>query len=412
MALKRFGWLILVTVAFVACSDATNSPSQPTFQEASSDMATVTSVSPTSTTIPTPSGEWASIAPMNIGRTDHSSVVLDDGRVLVVGGLGDAGTLSSTEIYDPELDEWVITADTIHPRRDSILVKLNDGRVIAAGGQQAQTVSTSEIYDPEVDVWTELPDLNVGRQSGMGVALDDGRLFVFGGGNGVVGGFDAQFELRSAEIYDPGANEWTLIEPTEQGEVDWSGWVKLADGRVLLAGGGFARPTRFVQIFDPETDKWSKSEAFENPIGGGAALLLPDDRVLLAGGGLRCCLTDTLIFDHKTETWSQGPEMPLARGGHKGLALPDGRLLLLFGLNPDRPFDDIYRDGHVYDPANGNWLRTGAYPGLLTTAPRPLALSDNGVLLAGGRRTFLGADGEINVEFLRDAYLLQVPDRR
>lgn len=401
--LTKFAWLILILFVFVACSDTADESTQ---------LANSTAALTTATAIPVEPGEWASIAPMKVGRADHSTILLDDGRVLVVGGLGDIGTLRSVEIFDPVLGEWVVAADTVHPRRDSILVKLTDGRVIAAGGQQSQTISTAEIYDPETNEWVELPDLNVGRQSGNGVALDDGRALVFGGGNGVIGGHDAQFELRSAEIYDPETNEWTLTEPTEQGEVEWSGWAKLSDGRVLLAGGGFARPNKFVQIFDPATDSWNISGTLEDPIGGGSAHLLPDGRVLLTGGGLRCCLTQTLIFDPGLETWSEGPEMPTARGGHKGVDLPDGRLLLLFGLNPDRPFDDIYLDGHVYNPANGQWLRTGEYPGRLTSVFRPLALNDGSVLLAGGRRTFLGSAGEIEVEFLQDTYSLRIPDRQ
>lgn len=348
---------------------------------------------------------------MHVGRTSYSATLLNDGRVLVVGGLGDEGVLRSTEIYDPESDTWTVAADTIHPRRDSVLVTLSDGRVVVAGGVDSVTVSTSEIFDPESNQWTELPPLNVGRESAMSVALDDGRMLVFGGENTVIGAADGGFMLRSAEIYDPNLNEWKLVEPIAQGEMTWEGWTKLTDGRVLLVGGDFARPNRFVQMFNPAADSWRLLEELETPNGGSAVTLLPDGNVLVSGGGLRCCLTESHVLDINTEEWSVESEMLVQRGGHIGLNLPDGRTVLLFGLNPDFPFDDPYRGGEIFDPASGQRELLPDFPGIFDVINATVVLDDGRVFLAGGRFAQIEADGTFTVDYSADAFLLRPPEK-
>lgn len=348
---------------------------------------------------------------MNTGRTAHSATLLNDGRVMVAGGLGKAGVLRSVEIYDPRSDEWTEASDTIHPRRNAVLVTLKDGRVLAAGGLDQQTVATSEIFDPGTGEWTELPPMNTGRESAMGVALDDGRLLVFGGANGVIGGADGQFELQSTEVYDPATNSWALLDTIAQAEMSWEGWVKLRDGRVLLAGGDFARPNRYVQIFDPSTDTWQSLRELPGPIGGAAAALLPDGRALLAGGGLRCCLRESLVYSPGADEWTPGPEMLVSRGGHVALNLPDGRVVLLFGLNPDLPFNGEHPDGEIYDPATGTQEKLPGFPGTFDMVNQPVVLQDGRILLAGGRSVVVNPEGQATTDYSTDAYLLNPPAR-
>jgi N-acetylneuraminic acid mutarotase len=45
---------------------------------------------------------WSGTAPMNVARQQHSAVRLNDGRVLVVGGLTASGWVQSAEVYTPD----------------------------------------------------------------------------------------------------------------------------------------------------------------------------------------------------------------------------------------------------------------------------------------------------------------------
>lgn len=349
---------------------------------------------------------------MKVGRTAYSATLLSDGRLLVVGGLGVGGVLHSAEIYDPETDSWSLTGDTVHPHRNAVLETLADGRVVVAGGLDSQTVATAEMFDPATGRWTELPPMNTGREAAMAVSLSDGRLLVFGGANGVTGDIDGTFELTSAEIFDPAIGEWTLIEPIAQAEMSWEGWTKLDDDRVLLAGGDFARPNRFMQIFDPTTTSWLISAELDGPTGGAAAVRLPGERVLLAGGGLRCCLKESFVYDIRSGEWEEGPEMLVERGGHIGLDLPDGRAVFLFGLNPEMPFDPPYRNGEIYDPATGEWQLLPDYPGVFDLINDVVVLNDGSIFQGGGRRTQVNADGSIDVEYSTDSFLLVPPEKQ
>src|SRR5213596_3073881 len=63
--------------------------------------ATGSSVALASAEVFDASGNFAAAAPMNYARTKHTAVALQDGRVLVAGGIGGGGTaIDSAEIYD------------------------------------------------------------------------------------------------------------------------------------------------------------------------------------------------------------------------------------------------------------------------------------------------------------------------
>ncbi len=80
-------------------------------------------------------------APMNFPRALSNSVVLPDGKVLVIGGntvakiFSDEGSVLPAEIYDPATDTWTVVDSITIPRNyHSTAVLLQDARVLSAGG--------------------------------------------------------------------------------------------------------------------------------------------------------------------------------------------------------------------------------------------------------------------------------------
>ena len=61
---------------------------------------------------------------------------------------------------------------------------------------------------------------------------------------------------------------------------------RLADGRVLVAGGNDAqyRPYASAELFDPKTGTFSPTGSMHDPRAWYTATLLADGRVLVAGG--------------------------------------------------------------------------------------------------------------------------------
>ena len=56
-----------------------------------------------------PSGNWTTTGSMSTAREAHTATLLPSGKVLVAGGDGCCGFLSSAELYDPATGSWSTT---------------------------------------------------------------------------------------------------------------------------------------------------------------------------------------------------------------------------------------------------------------------------------------------------------------
>ncbi len=124
---------------------------------------------------------WQTTAPMNFPRIGVSSVVLPDGRVMVVGGRNTEGRFDPSfdrndsspifilrcEIYDPVSDTWAVTPPMQYPRQyHSVALLLPDGRVFTSGGVDASlgddeigNQQDTEIYAPAYTLAEERPEI-------------------------------------------------------------------------------------------------------------------------------------------------------------------------------------------------------------------------------------------------------------
>lgn len=389
---SRLMGTILVGIGLVAAACETAlapTLAPPVSTPAGSPTATVASPAPTPTTDHTsePAYEWVAGPPMLTPRIDHHAVALKDGRVLVFGGLGEPGLLRASEVYDPSAGEWISVGDTHFPRRESAVALLDDGRVLAAGGRMSHSTTEAEVFDPDTLEWTEVDPLATPRSRAVAVTLNDGRVLVIGGANTLSGGEEDDLALKSSEIFDPESGSWTSGGEVELGRVDLKSAELLEDGRVLLAGGIFARPNPYTELFDPELNMWTSSASLPDPIGGGSAFQLQDGLVILAGGGLLCCSQDTLVYDPASEEWTQGAKMEHPRVNHHVLELPDGRYVALLGLNPLMPFDPPLSEVGLFSPRSGEWTAGPNYPGLVRGSSNPVLLQGGEVIITGGMPT-------------------------
>jgi hypothetical protein len=76
--------------------------------------------------------------------------LLTNGKVLVAGGRGASTQLQSAELYDPDGGFFSPTGSLAVPRENAVAVRLVDGRVLVAGGYNADAgaLSSAEIFDP------------------------------------------------------------------------------------------------------------------------------------------------------------------------------------------------------------------------------------------------------------------------
>jgi len=97
-------------------------------------------------------GQWSATGSLATARAHHGSVRLLDGRVLVVGGSAGSAGFSSAELYDPDDGTWSSTGAMSVPRsNDDVccpgITLLPSGDVLVAGGSGPDGVlSSAEVY--------------------------------------------------------------------------------------------------------------------------------------------------------------------------------------------------------------------------------------------------------------------------
>lgn len=169
------------------------------------------------------------------------AIRLADGRVLIAGGTNEDGLLSIAEIYDPESGEFSTTGDLPEPREGHSMALLEDGRVLVVGGSDAglgggfpNYYAHAVLFDPATGTFTPTGELAFPRDNTTATVLQDGRVLV-AGGSAVVGN-PGSTTIATAEVYDPATGEFSpmgdMVVPRFETQA-----VTLPDHRVLFAGG-------------------------------------------------------------------------------------------------------------------------------------------------------------------------------
>ena len=303
-------------------------------------------------------GDWKTAQPAQVQRFNHSLTVMEDGRVLEAGGEGPASSfavggvggapLDSVEIYDPATDEWKEGPTLPGARYWHTATLLNDGRVLVVGGAESSgNTGDCEIYDPNTSSWSQTGALNIPRAQHAAVLLRDGRVLVAGGLTSGGAG------TPSTEIYDPATGAWSRAGDM----VDTRRFVPatlLPSGKVLIAGGGNFKPG--AEIFDPSVGKWSSTQPMIHVITssgypegryGHTAVLLENGTVLVAGGFGVSLLATAQTFDPVTEQWTSAAPLQNARYFHAAVLLPSGKVLVSGGIGG--------QSAELYDSQSRSW---------------------------------------------------------
>jgi hypothetical protein len=157
-------------------------------------------------------GSWTDVDANSISYRDYgSSVMYDEGKVMIVGGNPDAATLptTNTEVIDLNDEtnlQWRPVGPMHFGRRQHNTTLLPDGTVLVTGGSSAPefdnpqgAVLQAEIWDPETEEWTLLAAQKRYRgYHSTALLLPDGRVLVGGGGHpDPPGGPQLNFEIYS-----------------------------------------------------------------------------------------------------------------------------------------------------------------------------------------------------------------------
>jgi hypothetical protein len=173
----------------------------------------------------------------------HTATLLQDGRVLIVGGFNPA------EIYDPMHNLFAPTGDLTYPRGGHTATLLQDGRVLIAGGinfgPAIVEIPQAELYDPISGIFSPTGDLIVPRGNHRATLLANGQVLLVGGTTG-------SNILASVELYEPATGAFSLagnMTMPRAAHVQ----IRLDSGDVLVAGGvdGSNTITSTAELYHP-----------------------------------------------------------------------------------------------------------------------------------------------------------------
>jgi M6 family metalloprotease-like protein len=217
--------------------------------------------------------------------------------------------------------------------------------------------------DGRCNRWRAAVPMHGARAGHAAARLADGRVLVVGGG-------------APPEVYDPAAGSWSRTG-SATGSYLVPATVRLADGRELVTG---STPFEAVnaEIYDADSDSWSVTGQMAHHRLAHSAVVLADGRVLVAGGafydlqGNVFDVLETELFDPQTETWSAAGAMADDRVAPGLVRLPDGRVLATGGSAAE-----------VFDPATLTWS-AAAGPTFRREYHVTIRLSDGRILVVGG----------------------------
>ncbi|MCC6626255.1 MAG: hypothetical protein IT340_02515 [Chloroflexi bacterium] len=363
---------------------------------------------------------WTQTCSLNVRRERHTATLLHSGKVLVTGGQTNTGaSVASAELYDPAAAcpspsmTWTMTGSMTDAREKHTTTLLPDGRVLVIGGLKGTSalsdeLTTAEIYNPATGSWSPAGTLSQKRQRHTATLLRDGKVLVVGG----CWGFNATeppclTPVAVTEVYDPATGNWTTSDQLRRfwdsdpcpGGFDHTATL-LPDGRVMIVGGrtthdcGSAATVKWRSIDSyaiynstaPSLSRWVQSGmpvAQGVPVTaharyGHTATLLPNGIIFITSGYNQGVLTlptpnpfdpwEGALSGMSTQTlWynpSEGAFSPVtpiastvARADHTATYLPTiKKVLVTGGTGASGP---PLRSAALYDSETGAWTPVG-----------------------------------------------------
>jgi Kelch motif/Galactose oxidase, central domain len=324
-------------------------------------------------------------APLHIARMTAAAVVLPDSSPLILGGIDNQGTNSgnyepSGEIYHLATGRFTVTGGLSSLRVAYASAPLNDGRVLIAGGFDAQVpLSNAEVFDPTTGHFTPTANnLDAPRVSLNGVVLDDGKVLIANGSTGT-----------TAELFDP---DTMMFTPTAGAMTDARSGATatpLRNGTVLIAGGfdltGNALDS--AAIYDPATETFhAATGTMTTPRAFHTATLLNNGDVLIAGGTPNGGFSDVLdtaeLYAPATGLFTAaGNTMSTTRVSASANLLEDGKVLVIGGIDANR-FSVATAD--LFDPETGLFTKVRGTMSNPRAYQSSINLPDGRILIAGG----------------------------
>lgn len=381
----------------------------------SSSTGTASSISATglatalaggSTTISASSGSVTGVATLTIttgtialstSRYQHSATLLNDGTVLIAGGVscpsaGSCTYLNSAELYNASAGT-ISSTGGMTAARSAPAVLLGNGKVLVAGGYSCDSngncssLSSAEIYDPAAGTFSSAGTMTVARDGHTMTMLNNGQVLIAGGETCTSATLCVA--LNTAELYNPALGTFTATGNLNKARFNASA-VRLSTGQVFIAGGFDG--TNYIssgEQYDAATGTFVFNGTLHTPRAGATITVLDNIQVMVAGGTTcntpSCPTASTELYYSGFFYYPTYPtgNMTVPRSGQTATLLTNGQVLFAGGF--DSCASSCISDGttELFDPlavafSPSQTLSTGRSGHTATL------LTDASVLLVGG----------------------------
>lgn len=342
-------------------------------------------------------------------RFFHRASLLNSGPILVTGGMRlslvplSLVSLNNMSFYNPTTRTFsasfaplgggpavspvLLTARSSHTQTTLLdgRVLITGGRINASGTNPGTATATCELFDPQTGTVSTAPPMSAARAGHTATRLADGRVLIAGG--------------TTWQLFDPVGNAWSADLPMQRGRNDHAA-VLLPNGggpgqeRVLLVAGS-GNGSNTLELINPA----SMSSTLAIPtltigVDDTAAARLDDDSVLIVGGqDLSNGNTVSLsyLYHPVADTLDAAPPPPnRAEGISDHEMVTSGQFALIFGGEQEISGQDLELSYvAAFDRQAGDWVYSA-----LTVSPHDdfpaIPLPSGRIVLIGGGVPFLG----------------------
>ncbi|ABF42596.1 Kelch domain protein [Candidatus Koribacter versatilis Ellin345] len=349
-------------------------------------------------------------APLSL-RNRHGAAVLNDGRVLIVGGSNpsDGSANNSAETYSPTTGTFTALTGSLGSSRQQPTVTVLDAtHVLIAGGEQdwESAWNTAEVLDLTAGTFAGTTNnMGAARAGHQAVMLTagphSGKVFVMSGRQGTLNYDNNLGTTNTTDWYDPAAKTFSA-GPVLNIARSWFTATKLQDGTYLLVGGSTGTSTpgftsvAAAEIYDPVAEHFTLTTG-SMPEGRvqHAATLLNNGKVLITGGYNIGVSDSAMLYDPSTQTFTAVPGgMVYPRWSHTSTLLSNGRVLIVGG-ETDVSNYEYPTAAEVYDPVANSFSAYGSLHNARNEHSASI-LPDGHVLIVGDFLYQLPAKAEVS----------------
>lgn len=263
------------------------------------------------------SASWSQTTSLNIPRTGHNSLLLRDGRLLILGGWTKTGTfVNQPEILNPKTQSWTLLNPAPRMHSSGALVQISANEVLVIGRSKTAidySCNEADIFNLSTQTWDSVGAPNIYCLDARAFLLPSGKVMAL-----------SQVNYFHPHVFDLKTRNWKEVAAPNA----FSGIaLNMADGSVFVASG------KALQKWNESSTSWipvadlPHERAADNNLGFG----LPSGKIVLYGYRHALNWYDGEVYDLASNKWTQLPSMVsgINHSVIKGDVLPHSNKLMV-----------------------------------------------------------------------------------